>query len=90
MPGEDFMRVVFGLEVGGAAVAFNEPRTICYAIRLASFEPAEEALQERFVDASADPRRMALLAEDETRGVRDRWITDIQRRYAVEWKREPR
>jgi len=90
MPGEEFMRAVFGLESGGTAVAFNEPRTICYAIRVASFEPAEETLQERFLDASTDPRRMAMVAEEEARDVRDRWLADIERRYAVQWQRDPR
>ncbi|MFM8413935.1 MAG: hypothetical protein ACKOCX_04335 [Planctomycetota bacterium] len=90
MPGEEFMRSVFALQPGEAAVAFNEPETICYAIRLVSFEPAEETLRERFVDASADPRRLAMLAEDETRDVRNRWVEGIEKRYGVQWKRDPR
>jgi hypothetical protein len=90
MAGEDFMEAVFGLEPGERAVAFNEPQTICYAIRLAGFEPVEETLRERFVDASTDPRRLSMMAEDETREVRSRWLEEIEKRYAVEWKREPR
>lgn len=90
MPGESFMQAVFGLEPGGTAVAFNEPQTICYAIRLASYEPAEDTLRERFMDAATDPRRLVMLAEDETRDVRDRWIEGIEKRYGVEWKRDPR
>jgi hypothetical protein len=90
MPGEAFMRTVFGLEPGETAVAFNEPRTICYCIRLVSLEPAEETLRERFIDASADPRRMAALADEETREVRSRWLQGVEKRYAVEWKRDPR
>ena len=45
MPGDDFMRAVFALEPGGTAVAFNQPQTVCYAIRLVSFAPPEEELQ---------------------------------------------
>jgi len=90
MPGEAFMQAVFSLESGQTAVAFNEPRTICYCIRLVSLEPAEETLRERFIDASADPRRMAALADEETRDVRSRWLEGIEKRYAVEWKRDPR
>jgi hypothetical protein len=90
MPGEAFMQAVFALEPGQTAIAFNEPRTICYCIRLVSLEPAEETLRERFIDASTDPRRMAALADEETREVRGRWLDGLEKRYAVEWKREPR
>ena len=90
MPGEEFMRAVFALEPGQTAVAFNEPETICYAIRLAAYEPAEDTLRERFVDASTDPRRMAMLAEQETSDVRSRWLEGVEKRYGVEWKRDPR
>ena len=54
------------------------------------YEPAEDVLRDRFVDASTDPRRMALLADEETREVRDRWLESVEKRYAVEWKRDPR
>jgi hypothetical protein len=90
MPGEALMQAVFALEPGQTAIAFNEPRTICYCIRLVSLEPAEETLRERFIDASTDPRRMAALADEETREVRGRWLDGLEKRYAVEWKREPR
>ena len=88
--GNEFMEAVFGLEPGGTATAFNEPKTICYCIRLAAYEPSETVLQERFTDATTDPRRLATLADDETRDVRDRWMTGIEQRYAVEWTRDPR
>ena len=41
MPGDEFMKAVFSLEAGQTAVAFNEPRTVCYVIRLVSYEPDE-------------------------------------------------
>ncbi|MFM7136346.1 MAG: hypothetical protein ACKO1M_04655, partial [Planctomycetota bacterium] len=70
--------------------AFNEPKTICYCIRLVAYEPDETVLQERFTDVSTDPRRLAMLADDETRAVLDRWMAGIEKRYGVEWKRDPR
>ena len=88
--GNEFMEAVFGLEPGGTTTAFNEPKTICYCIRLVAYEPDEAVLQERFADVSTDPRRLAMLAEDQTRAVRDRWMAGIEKRYGVEWKREPR
>lgn len=90
MAGNEFMEAVFGLEPGGTATAFNEPKTICYCIRLVAYEPDEAVLQERFADVSTDPRRLATLADDETREVRDRWMAGIEKRYGVEWKRDPR
>jgi hypothetical protein len=90
MPGEAFMQAVFALEPGQTAVAFNEPETICYLIRLVGYEPAEDLLRDRFVDASTDPRRMAQLADEETREVAGRWLESVEKRYAVEWKRDPR
>jgi hypothetical protein len=88
--GNEFMEAVFGLEPGGTATAFNEPKTICYCIRLVAYEPDETVLQERFADVSTDPRRLAMLADDETREVRDRWMAGIEKRYGVVWKRDPR
>jgi hypothetical protein len=90
MAGNEFMEVVFGLEPGGTATAFNEPKTICYCIRLVAYEPDEAVLQDRFADVSTDPRRLATLADDETREVRDLWMAGIEKRYGVEWKRDPR
>jgi hypothetical protein len=90
MPGNEFMEAVFGLEPGGTATAFNEPKTICYCIRLVAYEPDEAILRDRFADVSTDPRRLAQLADDEAREVRDRWLADVEKRYGVEWKRDPR
>jgi hypothetical protein len=90
MPGEEIMRTVFSLEPGQAAVAFNEPQTVCYVIRLAALEPGEDQLKELFLASSKDPRRLETVAEDDTRGVYERWLKSIEERHAVTWKREPR
>ncbi|MFM8953760.1 MAG: hypothetical protein ACKOOF_11985 [Planctomycetaceae bacterium] len=90
MPGEEFMKAVFALEPGQTAVAFNEPRTVCYAIRLVSYEPDQDKLREQFVDPSFDQRRIAVLARQQEGDAIGRWIEDIERRYALQWKRPPR
>ena len=90
MAGETLMETVFSLEPGGTAVAFNEPETVCYAIRLAGLEPGDDTLRERFLDAASDPRRLEAVAETATRTVYSRWLADVTRRQAVEWKRPPR
>jgi len=90
MPGEEFMRTVFSLEPGKAAVAFNEPETVCYAVRLTNLEPGEDQLKELFLASSKDPRRLETVAEDDTRAVYDGWLKSIEDRHAVTWKRDPR
>ena len=90
MAGDSFMKAVFALEPGGTAVAFNEPQTVCYAIRLTSLEPTEEILRARFVDAAADPRRIETVAEEDIREVYRSWLGDVTRRQGIEWQRPPR
>lgn len=90
MPGEEFMRAVFGLEPGQAAVAFNEPKTVCYVVQLVGLEPAEPQLRELFLSAARDPRRLVAAAEEDATGVFDRWMRSVEERNEVSWKREPR
>ena len=90
MPGDEVMRAVFDLEPGQTAVAFNEPKTVCYAIRLVSLEPDDAQLKDLFLASSQDPRRLATVADDDTRSVYDGWMKSILERFAVSWKREPR
>jgi len=90
MPGEEFMQAVFALQPGGTAVAFNEPRTVCYVIRLVEYRPDDEALRQRFLDASTDERRLLEIARQEETQAVSRWIDEIERKYALDWKRPPR
>ena len=90
MPGEEFMAAVFALEPGQTTVAFNEPQTVCYAIRLVSLEPDEETLRSRFSDDATDARRLAVLANREAGQVLSRWLDAVEDRQGVEWKRSPR
>jgi hypothetical protein len=90
MPGEEFMQAVFALQPGGTAVAFNEPRTVCYVIRLVEYRPDDEALRQRFLDASTDERRLLEIARQEEAQAVSRWIDEIERKYALDWKRPPR
>jgi outer membrane biosynthesis protein TonB len=90
MPGEDFMRAVFSLEPGEVAVAFNEPKTVCYVLRLVGLEPADPQLRELFLAAARDPRRLVAAAEEDATGVFSRWMRSVEERNEVSWKREPR
>ena len=77
------------------APAFGRLRHDCYGWSLLYQLPGMRGMawidpHERFADVSTDPRRLAMLADDETREVRDRWMAGIEKRYRVEWKRDPR
>ena len=90
MPGEEFMTTVFGLEPGQAGVAFNEPRTVCYAIRLESLDPPATELRTKFVEARSDPRRIGAVAQTEFSRSFGDWLTSLEKRYSLAWTRQPR
>jgi hypothetical protein len=90
MPGNEFMSAVFSLQPGGTAVAFNEPKTVCYCIRLIDVEPPAEKLKERFVETKSDPRMTAVAAQDEFSRSFGTWIEELESRYQLVWKRKPR
>ena len=86
MPGEEFMSAVHGLEPGQVTIAFNEPRTVCYVIRLVSVAPAEDALREAFVAARNDQRSIAMVAQDQLFRASDAWIRGLEERYRLNVK----
>jgi hypothetical protein len=90
MPGDELMRAVFELEPGETSVAFNEPKTVCYVVRLVSLEPDDARLKDLFLASSEDPRRIATVADDDMRAVNENWMKSIVERYGVSWKRDPR
>ncbi len=90
MPGHEFMNAVFSLEPSGTAVAFNEPKTVCYCIRLIDVEPPAETLKERFIETRSDPRTTMVAAQDEIRRSFGAWFEGLEARSNLEWKRQPR
>jgi len=90
MPGEEFMQAVFALEPGQTAVAFNEPRTVCYVIRLVAYEPDDATLRERFVDPATDQRRISTIAQRDEQRTLETWLGEVERRQGLAWKRPPR
>jgi hypothetical protein len=90
MPGDEFMEAVFALEPGRTTTAFNEPRTICYAIRMESLEPPLAELEKRFIDMKDDQRRIAMVAQREFSTAITDWLEGLEATYALEWKRQPR
>lgn len=90
MPGDDFMEAVFALQPGQTATAFNEPKTICYAIRMESLAPPLEDLEKRFLEVKDDQRRIAMVAQREFSTAITDWLEGLETKYALEWKRQPR
>ena len=90
MPGDEFMRAVFSLEPGKTAVAFNEPRTVCYVIRLVSQEPPAAELQEKFIAGRNDRQKIGMVAQREASTTFRELIEGMEKRYRLDWKRQPR
>lgn len=90
LPGEAFMKAVFALEPGGTAVVFNEPETVCYCVRLVSYEPTADELRQRFLDDREDQSRLAMVSQRQYQRQFGEWVGSLDKKYAVEWKRPPR
>jgi hypothetical protein len=90
MPGDEFMRAVSSLEPGKTAVAFNEPRTVCYVIRLVSQEPPAAELQEKFLAGRNDRQKIGMVAQREASTTFRELIEGMEKRYRLDWKRQPR
>ena len=90
MPGDEFMRAVFALEPGKTTVAFNEPRTVCYVLRLVSQEPPTAELQEKFLAGRNDRQKIALVAQREASTTFRSLVEGMEKRYRLDWKRQPR
>ena len=90
MPGEEFMRTVFALEPGKAAVAFNEPRTVCYCIRLVVLEPPATELRDRFIEVRSEPQATGMVAQRQFSEAFGSWIEGLEKQYGLTWSRQPR
>jgi hypothetical protein len=84
------MSTVFGLQPGAIGVAFNEPKTVCYCVRLIDVEPPADQLRERFVQSRADPRLTGIVAQEEQNKSLRGWYEGLESRYKLDWKRKPR
>jgi len=90
LPGSDFMQAVFSLPPGETTVAFNEPQTVCYCIRLLSLSPPDSELRAQFLDRRDDMMPLDQVAQQSYAGVFERWIESLEDRYELRWERQPR
>lgn len=87
MPGEQFMRTVFRMEPGQVAVAFNQPQTVAYVIRVKSFEPSREVLWKMFLaEPYTDYAPVALLEQQK---IQQAWLEQIKQEIGFRWERRP-
>jgi hypothetical protein len=49
-----------------------------------------EKLQENFMEARDDQRRLAMVAQRETSRAAAAWVEALENRHALTWHREPR
>ncbi len=52
--GPEFMKAVFGMDIGDVGIAVNHPQTIVYVVRVISVTPSEKTLEDRFTRATSD------------------------------------
>lgn len=90
MAGEDLMRAVFAVEPEQGTTAFNEPQTICYALRVVSLEPPEAELREKFLAAKNDQQRIATVAQSAFSEAFGDWLKQLETKHGLQWKRQPR
>ncbi|MBL6714183.1 MAG: hypothetical protein ISQ07_12470, partial [Pirellulales bacterium] len=90
LPGDEFMQAVFSLAPGESTVAFNEPKTVCYCIRLLSLTPPESELRAQFFERRDDMMPIDQVAQQSYAGVFERWIEGLEDRYNLRWERQPR
>lgn len=84
MPGNDFMRQVFGLEKGQVSVALNQPKTVTYVVRIADVTPA---IWQAFL--AEDFSRYVRVAEQDQRAIAQAWRDGLKKAVNFEWKRSP-
>ncbi len=75
--GDDFMRATFRLKPGEVGVAFNEPKTVAYVIRLTAFDPSQDVLWKEFeVD---DFNKYAPAAQSDRRQMMQGWLEEVKK-----------
>jgi hypothetical protein len=82
-PGHEFMRTVFGMDVGQVGVAMNQPQTAAYIIRLTGLEPSREVQRAEFISERLPFYMRTATADQEA--LIDRWREGIGRAARLAW-----
>jgi hypothetical protein len=86
-PGNEFLKTVFGLEEQGTGTAFNEPKTIVYAIQAEKFAPSTDVLWENFL--KSNPNEYVGMRSQEVNEASIKLIEELKTEAGVEWLRKP-
>ncbi|MDR3235082.1 MAG: SurA N-terminal domain-containing protein [Planctomycetaceae bacterium] len=88
VPGGDFMKSVFSLSVGETAVAFNQPETVVYVVRIKSSTPSEDVLWDSF--QAAYPLEYVYAGQpEESADAYRAWLDHIYESTGFTWERKP-
>ncbi len=83
MVGADFMRTVAGLDKGGVGVAWNQPETVAYVVRMDDTTPEAKELRSLFF-ASADERQLQMVAQDDKVHAFREWVESLEKAVGFE------
>lgn len=81
--GQEFMRSVFSLGVGDIGVAWNEPQSTVYVVRMQRLAPEDMILWERF--AAATPQSYTFVGQNDLQEVANSFSKDLQEQAGLVW-----
>ncbi len=85
--GMDFMRSVFQLTPGEVGLAWNQPQTIVYVVRLVELTPSDKELWDRFTQAR--PETYMSVAQYDWFVIYQAWMRNIEADAGLKWLRTP-
>ena len=84
--GVEFMRGVFRLRPGETGLAWNQPKTVVYVVRLVQYTPPENDLWTRFLNTPAEAYMG--VARYDWATMFQTWRDDLQTQAGLKWHRE--
>jgi len=84
--GIEFMRGVFRLRPGETGLAWNQPKTVVYVVRLVQYTPPENELWTRFLNTPAEAYMG--VARYDWATMFQTWKDDLDKQAGLKWHRE--
>ncbi len=82
--GTDFMAAVAGLDKGEVGVAWNEPKTVAYIVRMVDTAPNERDLRSEFL-ASDNQQQLEVVASLDKADSFRQWIKSLEAQVGLKW-----
>ena len=83
--GSDFMRAALNLPPGGIGIAWNQPKTVVYILRMVEKSPTDDVLRHQFLDF-ANPQELNLVANAERQEAYRQWMKSLEESVGLEWR----